>query len=265
MENSLYTLDDSPWFEWVRLASVDSTNNFLKHYRPVCPKEMTLVTAEFQTAGRGQAGHVWESEAGSNLLFSLKCHPRGVEAPRQFVLSQAIALAVCETLSGYAEGFSIKWPNDIYWHDRKVCGMLIENALQGKCIEECVVGVGLNVNQAEFRGDAPNPVSLRQITGMVHETVFILAGIVRRFKENFRAVGTGGEDGIARRYAERLYRRAGFHAYEDGGGIFEAEIRGVEPSGHLLLADREGRLRRYAFKEVRFRLPADGDGPALEV
>ena len=132
MENSLYTLDDSPWFEWVRLASVDSTNNFLKHYRPVCPKEMTLVTAEFQTAGRGQAGHVWESEAGSNLLFSLKCHPRGVEAPRQFVLSQAIALAVCETLSGYAEGFSIKWPNDIYWYDRKVCGMLIENALQGK-------------------------------------------------------------------------------------------------------------------------------------
>ena len=125
--------------------------------------------------------------------------------------------------------------------------------------------MGLNVNQAEFRGDAPNPVSLRQITGMVHETVFILAGIVRRFKENFRAVGTGGEDGIARRYAERLYRRAGFHAYEDGGGIFEAEIRGVEPSGHLLLADREGRLRRYAFKEVRFLLPADGDGPALEV
>ena len=219
----------------------------------------------FQTAGRGQQGNTWESAPGENLLASLLLRPVHVPAAEQFLLSQMAGVGVARALSRYAEGVQVKWPNDIYWHDRKLAGILIEHALHGPHIRHTVVGLGLNVNQTEFRGDAPNPVSLRQITGMVHETVFILAGIVRRFKENFRAVGTGGEDGIARRYAERLYRRAGFHAYEDGGGIFEAEIRGVEPSGHLLLADREGRLRRYAFKEVRFLLPADGDGPALEV
>ena len=124
MTHSLYILDDSPWFEWIRLHSTDSTIDFLKHYRPVSPKDMILVTADFQTAGRGQAGNSWESEAGKNLLFGLLFHPREVEANRQFILSQAVALSICETLSDYAEDIRIKWPNDIYWKDRKICGML---------------------------------------------------------------------------------------------------------------------------------------------
>ena len=119
MTHSLYILDDSPWFEWIRLHSTDSTIDFLKHYRPVSPKDMILVTADFQTAGRGQAGNSWESEAGKNLLFGLLFHPREVEANRQFILSQAVALSICETLSDYAEDIRIKWPNDIYWKDRK--------------------------------------------------------------------------------------------------------------------------------------------------
>lgn len=89
MTHSLYILDDSPWFERIRLHSTDSTIDFLKHYRPVSPKDMILVTADFQTAGRGQAGNSWESEAGKNLLFGLLFHPREVEANRQFILSQA--------------------------------------------------------------------------------------------------------------------------------------------------------------------------------
>ena len=97
MTHSLYILDDSPWFEWIRLHSTDSTIDFLKHYRPVSPKDMILVTADFQTAGRGQAGNSWESEAGKNLLFGLLFHPREVEANRQFILSQAVALSICET------------------------------------------------------------------------------------------------------------------------------------------------------------------------
>ena len=144
MTHSLYILDDSPWFEWIRLHSTDST---------------------IQTAGRGQAGNSWESEAGKNLLFGLLFHPREVEANRQFILSQAVALSICETLSDYAEDIRIKWPNDIYWKDRKICGMLIENTLVGRCIENCIIGAGININQQTFCSDAPNPVSLRQITG----------------------------------------------------------------------------------------------------
>ena len=147
MTHSLYILDDSPWFEWIRLHSTDSTIDFLKHYRPVSPKDMILVTADFQTAGRGQAGNSWESEAGKNLLFGLLFHPREVEANRQFILSQAVALSICETLSDYAEDIRIKWPNDIYWKDRKICGMLIENTLVGRCIENCIIGAGININQ----------------------------------------------------------------------------------------------------------------------
>ena len=205
--NALYILDDSPWFEWIRLRSTDSTNHFLRHYRPVSPKDMVLATADYQTAGRGQAGNSWEAEEGKNLLFSLLLHPRWVDASRQFVLSQAMALAVCETLTGYTGGgISIKWPNDIYWNDMKICGMLIENTLSGRQIEDCITGT------AE----------------------------------------------IAQAYAARLYRREGFHPYEDAQGRFEAEIREVEPTGHLVLAGRDGATRRYAFKEVRFLIPAGG-------
>ena len=256
MMNALYILDDSPWFEWIRLQATESTNKFVKHYRPVSPKDMVLVSADFQTEGRGQAGNSWESEEGQNLLFSLLLHPRDVAADRQFVLSQAMALAVCETLSGYAgEGVSIKWPNDIYWNDRKICGTLIENTLSGKNIEDCIIGVGVNVNQTDFKSDAPNPVSLRQVTGKEHEAVFILAEIIKRFKDRLQQIRQGDADAVAQDYRNRLYRREGFHPYQDGKEVFEAEIRSVEPTGHLVLAGRDGAERRYAFKEVRFLIP----------
>ena len=257
MTHSLYILDDSPWFEWIRLHSTDSTIDFLKHYRPVSPKDMILVTADFQTAGRGQAGNSWESEAGKNLLFGLLFHPREVEANRQFILSQAVALSICETLSDYAEDIRIKWPNDIYWKDRKICGMLIENTLVGRCIENCIIGAGININQQTFCSDAPNPVSLRQITGKEQEPVFILADTIKRFKDYYRKIQQGQTEDIVRNYRERLYRHNGFHLYQDADGVFEAEIHDVEPTGHLVLTDRDGTTRRYAFKEVSHLIPSD--------
>ncbi len=218
---------------------------------------MTLVTADFQTAGRGQAGSSWESEAGKNLLFGLLFHPCGVEANRQFILSQAAALAICETLSAHAEHIRIKWPNDIYWENRKICGMLIENTLAGRRIESCIIGAGININQQTFRSNAPNPVSLLQITGKEQEPTLILTGIVKHFKDYYRKIREGEAEDIARGYRERLYRRDGFYLYKDAGGVFEAEIRDVEPTGHLVLVGRDGTVRRYAFKEVRHLIPSD--------
>jgi biotin--[acetyl-coA-carboxylase] ligase len=255
MVHALHTLDDSPWFEWIELSETGSTNDFLKNYRPAVSKDMTLVTADYQQAGKGQVGNTWESEAGANLLFSLRVHPSGVDVRRQFVLSQAMSLAVSESLGQYTEGIRIKWPNDIYWHDRKICGMLIENFLSGKCIETSIIGVGVNVNQKEFRSDAPNPVSLYQILEAETERVFLLADIVERFKTYYRKVERAETEDMADRYRQALYRGEGFHRYEDRDGLFEACIREVEPTGHLVLCDRQGRFRRYAFKEVRFVLP----------
>ncbi len=257
MTNALYTLDDSPTFEWIRLSSTDSTINFLRHYRPVTSKEMVLVTSDFQTAGRGQAHNSWESEAGKNLLLGLLVHPTGISANRQFVLSQAMSLAVRDTLAAYADGFTVKWPNDIYWRNSKICGMLIENTLAGNRIEECILGVGVNVNQTVFKSDAPNPISLAQVTGKEHERIFILAEIVKSFKKYFNDILSGQTEEITGKYLDSLYAKEGFHPYADANGTFEARIAGIEPTGHLLLSDRQGIQRRYAFKEVSFLIPTD--------
>lgn len=257
MNNSLYILDDSPRFEWIELASTDSTSNFVRNYHPAVPKEMTLVSTDFQTAGRGQVGNHWESEQGKNLLFSLRLQPTDIDARQQFILSQAMSLSICETLKEYTEGITIKWPNDIYWHDRKICGFLVENFLTGRRIDTCIIGVGVNVNQDAFRSDAPNPVSLKQITGKETERVFILARIIERFTGYYRQIRSGQHEDIILTYRQSLYRNTGFHPYTDSNGTFEAEIRDIEPDGHLILADKEGNLRRYAFKEVKCLIPTD--------
>ena len=138
---------------------------------------------------------------------------------------------------------SIKWPNDIYWHDRKLCGILIECQLSGQLIRDCIIGVGLNVNQRQFRSDAPNPVSLRQIIGhdLDRETV------LQRILGAFTLTGVD-----AARYRSLLYRREGLHAYRDKAGEFKATLLTVEPDGHLVLRDELGTTRRYAFKEVQY-------------
>ena len=259
MNNSLYILDDSPRFEWIRLSSTDSTSNFLKNYRPAAAREMTLVTADYQTAGRGQAGNSWESEVGRTLLFSLRLQPVGLDVRRQFILSQAMSVAICTALRELLpDGVSIKWPNDIYWHHRKVCGFLVENFLTGHSIDTCIIGAGINVNQTVFLSDAPNPVSLKQITGQDTECVFLLARIVELFRSHYARIQAGDTAAITAAYRQMLYRATGFYAYADKDGTFEAEIHDIEPTGHLILADRAGTLRRYAFKEVRSLIP-DGD------
>ena len=150
----------------LRVAETTSTNSLL---RELIIKESlsegSVVVADFQTAGRGQIGNVWESEAGKNLMFSTVLYPTCIPANRQFLISQIAALSVKETLDLYTDHVTVKWPNDIYWKDKKICGMLIENDLSGHNLYCSIIGIGINLNQAVFRGDAPNPVSLFQIIG----------------------------------------------------------------------------------------------------
>ena len=104
----------------IKLKETESTNSYLRQYTPKEGEDLTVVTTEFQTAGRGQGKNTWESNKGENLLFSILCHPKNVLAKRQFILSQAIALAVRDALSMYINDIEIKWPNDIYWHHHKL-------------------------------------------------------------------------------------------------------------------------------------------------
>lgn len=230
----------------IHIGTTGSTNDFLRTYRGAEGLRMTVAVAECQTAGRGQGANTWESEDGKNLLFSILIHPATVPPHRQFVISMAVALAICRTLDAYSEGFCIKWPNDIYWHNRKVCGILIENSLSGNRIRDCIIGIGLNVNQQVFRSNAPNPVSLFQVTGHEHSRDKLLQDILRAFA----AMDLCDGEAIRTAYMERLYRRKGLFRFKDGGGEFRAEVAAVAPDGHLLLRNESGALHSYAFKEV---------------
>lgn len=228
---------------------MDSTNRYAKEN---AGKEPLLVRAEFQTAGRGSGTNTWESEAGKNLTFSIADFPAKLLANKMFVISEVTALALHDTLSMYAEGFSIKWPNDIYHHDCKICGMLIENDLTGKLVKRTVIGIGLNVNQRKFRSDAPNPVSLAQILGKEVEREEVINRFLNSFGRRWQQMEDGKHDALHQEYLSHLFRKDEQHQFSDANGTFNATLTNVEPTGHLVLRDTSNHLRRYEFKEVKF-------------
>ena len=239
--------------EWeiIHISETDSTNRWLKDWQETgagqgkTAGDTVAVVADYQSAGRGCGTNTWESERGQNLLFSLLIHPASLLAARQFHISMCISLAICDALDRRIGDVSIKWPNDIYWRNGKLGGILIENRLKGRLIEQSIIGVGLNVNQQQFRSNAPNPVSLWQIHGQETNRETLLDDILQAFDDYW-------SQDLQQLYFQRLYRRKGFHPYVDAKGPFMAEIEDVEDDGHLLLRDDGGGARRYAFKEVQF-------------
>lgn len=257
---------ETPNFIYVDTAK--STNSHLAEIAGGLPHG-TVLSTDCQTAGRGQRGNTWEAAPGKNITMSVLLHPDGVAPCRQFLLSEAVALAVARTLDAYAgSGICVKWPNDIYYNGLKICGMLIEHSLSGGKIDRTIAGIGVNVNQREFLSDAPNPVSLYQIIGK--ETP--LGEIRRRMAEEIlRMCGLLPDNagGIHAEFLSRLYRRDGYHPYRctvdtlsvDGtsrlaaGTLFEARIADVAEDGILSLRLPGGAIHRFAFKEVGFVQP----------
>lgn len=241
-------------FPLIALEQTHSTSSYLQSLsnEPQPLTEFTTATAAFQTAGKGQRGNSWESERGKNLLFSFILYPHFLEVKKQFMLSKAIAIAIRQTLAMHAEGFTIKWPNDVYWNDKKICGTLIENDLQAGRIVKSIVGIGININQQTFQSPAPNPVSLFNITGSEHQPAPILQTIMAQTAHYYGILKSGDEATINTLYSLFLYRKAGFHPYSDAEGRFEARIVEVLPQGTLVLEDRAGKHRNYMFKEVQY-------------
>ena len=222
-----------------------------------------------QTAGRGQAGNAWESEDGKNISMSVLVWVKSIaEAAR---LNLLVPLAVCNVLG---EEFTIKWPNDVYWGDRKVAGLLNENVIIGSEVAYTVAGIGINVNQEVFRSDAPNPVSLKQITGRTYELEPMIDAIVDELERLLPLLKD--YTALKQAYMARLYRRTGLHPYVERDvsvvpttiataapvkgqrskvkGTFLAEIADIDEVGRLVLRLEDGTTKTYHFKEIRYVL-----------
>ncbi len=245
--------------KWHRSDSIGSTNTYLRELGGGDPAyDYEVAVADFQTAGRGQKGNTWESEQGKNLLFSILAHPKSIKVREQFYISEAIALAVSDSVMAavgprFAHEVSVKWSNDVYWKEFKMAGILIENTLQGDRILDTVVGVGLDVNQEVFLSDAPNPISLKNITGRDHDRDALLSDIVERFI-GYMELPAHKRSDVDRLYRHRLFRREGYHRFRDAQGEFEACIEGIRPDGCLMLQTPSGEHRVYEFKQVQFIL-----------
>ena len=218
--------------------------------------EVWMVSTDFQTRGHGQVGTLWESDCGENLMFTFVYRPKDVRATEQFYLSEIACLAVAQTLDAYVEGVSVKWPNDVYVGEKKICGMLLNHQLKGAMVESTMVGIGINVNQSQFVSDAPNPISLQQLLGHRIDTEAVLESFVRHFETLYMWWIRGEKTRLRNLYQQRLFRREGQHLYLDSatGEVFSATIEQVAPTGLLTLRDSAGALRTFDFKAVQFQL-----------
>lgn len=239
---------------YIYLEETDSTNSYLARLIAAEPgtPAYTVIRTSYQYAGRGQRGNRWEAQRGKNLLFSILLRPQNIKASDGFAIQQIVSLSILKTLSQYTAGFSIKWPNDIYWKDKKICGFITENTITGENIDTSVVGIGINLNQRAFISTAPNPVSLWQIINressaqeiMEQITAEIIAGIEKYDAESSTAVN--------REYMNSMYRASGLYPYISNGREFRAMICSVTPQGELILCEEDGTISSYRFKEVKY-------------
>ena len=215
--------------------------------------EGDIILAERQTAGRGQRGHTWESREGENLTFSLLLEPLFLSPSEQFLISECVALGVCDALLHYGIEAQIKWTNDIYIGDRKLAGILIEHKLQGSALARTVAGIGLNVNQKAFSDDPPNPISMAQATGREFDREEVLQTVATSLMARYEQLREGGAKELQADYHQRLYRLGQEHCYAlPDGSRFRGIIRGVEPTGALRIENERGELLSFLFKEVEF-------------
>lgn len=259
------------------IDQTDSTNSLMQRllkgeeqeYAACLKEDIPLIYTTYQTAGRGQMGNGWESERGKNLLLSYLLREPEVNISEMFLLNVIAAVAAHRTIAEWLSFeqrpmLSIKWPNDIYIGNRKIAGILVENSLSGTKIQHSIAGIGINVNQEQWVSGAPNPVSIKQLTGVKAD----IDAIVKRFKHKLETNLSWDSVQLLNYYRVHQYRCNGYwpfverevstaptmNATAEVEGQFMAKIEGFLPTGELLLRDQQGNQRKYHFKQVRYVL-----------
>ena len=219
----------------IELESVDSTNNYaMARIHAGLATDGLVCLARNQWAGKGQRGKTWMSEPGQNLIMSLIIKPYHLVISRQFVFSAAVALGILETVKGLKNAnWKIKWPNDIFWSDRKAAGILIENIILGENWLWSVIGIGMNLNQLIFPPEIPNAISLKQITGLDYEPVLIARELVGKI-QNRIAVLRNNPDQILKDFNEFLYKKDEIIALRIKGELIVSALKNVEDDGRLV-------------------------------
>jgi BirA family biotin operon repressor/biotin-[acetyl-CoA-carboxylase] ligase len=250
-----------PFFE---LQSVDSTNNYARQQiHAGLAQHGTAFFAHEQLAGKGQRNKVWTAARDANIILSLVIEPEPLKLTRQFQLNACIAVAVHDFFTKYAgDKTRIKWPNDLYWQDRKAGGILIENIVRGREPAPSsefevrssqwisIVGVGININQTSFPDTLKNPVSLKQITGRDFDTVALAKELSAGIDSYFKQLITAGFDPIFEQYLLQLYKRKEKVKLKKDSRVFEATILGISPMGKLMV--QHSIAEEFNFGEVEW-------------
>jgi BirA family transcriptional regulator, biotin operon repressor / biotin---[acetyl-CoA-carboxylase] ligase len=234
---------------FLELQSVDSTNNYARQqiHAGLAQHGMTIFAHE-QLSGKGQRGKGWNSEKNSNIILSILIRPQPLLLTQQFMLSVCVTVAIHDFFMKYAgSDTKIKWPNDLYWQDRKAGGVLIESIVGSRSkrtpLEESgvglwewsIVGIGININQTAFPSELPNPVSLKQITGKNFDTIDLAKELCELLNKNFDELINDGFENIYAAYLAHLYKINSTVKFKKDNRVFEATIKSVSPSGKLIV------------------------------
>jgi len=245
-------------YPFIELISVDSTNNYAfdKLQENLAAHGMAIF-AHKQTGGKGQRGKAWETEPGSNIILSVILDTSSLSISQQFPFSAAMALAAYNFFSYYAgEETKIKWPNDIYWRDRKAGGILIESSIMNRpsligSWKWAVVGMGININQTVFPEYLPNPVSLKQIKGKDFDIVTLAKELCHCIEIRFQQLKNGKEEELLALYNHHLYKQKQRVRLKKGNVAFTCTVEGVSDDGQLLVS---GAMQdRFVFGEIEWQ------------
>jgi len=236
-----------PFFE---LHEVDSTNIYaIDKVQANLAAHGTAFFANAQYAGKGQRGKSWISENGSNIILSVVIDPSFLLINQQFALSVMTSLAVFDFFSAYAgEETKIKWPNDLYWRDRKTGGILIDNHIQGNKWQYAVIGMGININQTHFAPDLQRAVSLKQITGKNYNPVLLAKELCKKLDKRFNELKSGHASQQLAEYNLHLYKKDAIVRFKKDSIVFNARVALVNENGEILLKD--GLQDRFQFGEI---------------
>ena len=243
--------------KYVHLEQADSTNAYLQRKQSECDIRNWVVSAGEQTAGKGMGSNSWESEVGKNLTFSLALGVDFLPAGRQFLLSEAVALGLVQALDALlpSEKFLIKWPNDIYYENRKLAGILINSTIKANMMDVSIIGIGLNVNQMQFQNWPTHPISLKQITGKTYDLQPLLEQIAVHISNKVEQLKSNPAL-IELEYLQRLFRYHSWADYEVNGEVLRLFMTGIDTFGRLLLVDKAEKEYCFDVKEIKFILPS---------